>query len=629
VTIVSLSAINGAHIGDVTNFTATVVGSGFFIKGSYIVTSAFNILLVAGEVVNFPPFSALFNSTTVIDHLPPYQGSRRAERIFVQVRPTIAPAKLVIYEAQIVAVDMAGDIALLKILPCGVEPNEGLNATSGWNDCNPCLKCQNYLSWGDSNCAEPGSNAFVFGTVPNQNDPEIFQAKVRDNHYVDATGRSTQELIALDEFMSFGLQGAPILNPQGCVVGMVTYVQNKNAISNTIPSTITAIASVMGDISFGPNECFISRVLKHLFEAEIVCNENFNRFLEWVPDTVACGFYRYVKGFIGISYRVAQAIDYIQAPYPAFNQPACETNPVVPVLSVEDCSERSCLNECEEEKVCPKNRNAFEISPFDNVCSVTDVCDPTKLCIFSQTTVTTCTQPPDLDTDAANSFGFVTYFRSANNLCFLTGGLNGILITSFYQDQNIIAYAKNCPRVNHHKCGCTSSSSSTECPSSSSSRCCKSSSSSCSSSSSSSSKFVATNSDSTTTEEVLNEYVLQINDIITHINKRPLGTAEGQIPPSAVTWFLVPFKGLEDINDGCSSSSSSSSSEGCSVTQEPRAKPLLVNISYRKYNDCNDCTGEPQPYVHEYEGLIKLNRYPLDVDLPQSVNVFTNATNFV
>jgi hypothetical protein len=103
---------------------------------------------------------------------------------------------------------------------------------------------------------------------------------------------------------------------------------------------------------------------------------------------------------------------------------------------------------------------------------------------------------------------------------------------------------------------------------------------------------------------------LKINDIITHLNGRPLGTLNNQIAPSLVTWYLPPQSALGTLT------LSESEELRCETARTIAARPVFINVTYRRYCDTSDCDGELRPYFHEYQGIIQLQRYPLDVDYP-------------
>lgn len=277
-----------------------VDSQGFFIKGHYIITTASAVLMppTLTSTVNRYPF--ITNPPLTINGSM-YNGTFRASRILVDVFEVNNRKCSFTYEADIVGVDGAGNLAILKI-----------NHKKQWNACNPCIeKCHPYLKWSNSRKNKRGSKAYIIGDIAANNHNQvdttattvnnlgnytngckmISAGVICDNRYVDHSGWILHESVVTDAITSQLCQGGPILNCEGKVIGVVAG-NVTNVLSNLnsdIPLTI------------GPSEFFIRRVIRTILKGK--ANKRANRYLVYVNDP-AGAYSRYIKGYLGIAYDV-------------------------------------------------------------------------------------------------------------------------------------------------------------------------------------------------------------------------------------------------------------------------------------------------------------------------------------
>ena len=201
-----------------------MTGNGFFIKGHYIVAPT--------ELVICPPIPDLARYPYVDGTSTPNTVPFKATRILVTVFNVNGSGHSFIYEADLVGVDGAGNIAVLKI-----------NYNKKWNLCNPCIeKCHPYFKFGKSREMKDGETVYgIGGIVSGSGDividnshfsRNISKSILSDHRYLDLNGIIIQECITLPSGDSI-IRGIPIVNCQGRVIGM----QINNFIFN--PLTIT------------------------------------------------------------------------------------------------------------------------------------------------------------------------------------------------------------------------------------------------------------------------------------------------------------------------------------------------------------------------------------------------------
>lgn len=266
-------------------------GNGFFIEQHYIVTPAHLVLLPPSltSVANRYPFfePQTFTNESRINNL-----MVRASRILVTVFNVNNKKHSFVYEADLIGVDGAGDVAVLCIKQC-----------SQWNACNPCMEeCHPHLKFGCSRKAANGQKVYLLGDSINSassctgscaNNARQFnsvggisEGLLSDNQHVDYLGLILAETILVSA-PNYGFSsGLPILDCEGHVLGMQTI--NKAFVS-------------------GPSEYFMSRIIKSLIQG--LCDRKCNEHLELICDPVG-DYYRYRKAYLGIAYEILTGIDY-------------------------------------------------------------------------------------------------------------------------------------------------------------------------------------------------------------------------------------------------------------------------------------------------------------------------------
>jgi S1-C subfamily serine protease len=264
-----------------------VNGNGFFVKGHYIVAPASLVLLppsLTSPAVRYP-----FQDANRLAGGPIQSKMVRASRILVTVREVNNRQHSFVYEASLIGVDGAGNIAVLKI-----------DCAKQWNLCNPKIqKCHPYLQLGSSRASRDGEHVFVLGSGQDNSQQLnssgiISEGLLADHRYVDQSGFALPEQVLVSADSVILAAGAPILNGQGQVIGMQTtnYTQMQD-------STI--------GFSAGPSEFFFQRVIKALIKGS--CTRKCNQQVAPVSDP-AGSYLRYLKAYAGVAYDVLQGQDY-------------------------------------------------------------------------------------------------------------------------------------------------------------------------------------------------------------------------------------------------------------------------------------------------------------------------------
>jgi S1-C subfamily serine protease len=270
-------------------------GNGFFIKGHYIICPA-DIVLI--------PISS-FNNDARIPAYPdvPTYGKYpnsliRASKILVDISNVNGCGKSYTYEADLIGIDGASNIAILRI-----------NMNNDWNKCNPPIRiCHPFLHWGKSRNTCPGDTIISIGNTPapadialTQNISPILNAEnavvignISDNRYVFPGGQVPGELILLSNIFANGLQrGLPILTINGTVIGMVVFI-NSNFGYNVALS-----------------EFFMRRPIKALitsFQNHSI-SKSYQGFIEPVLDPIN-DYLRFNKGWLGLGGILMDEEDY-------------------------------------------------------------------------------------------------------------------------------------------------------------------------------------------------------------------------------------------------------------------------------------------------------------------------------
>lgn len=251
-------------------------GHGFFIKDHYIITPAHLVLLPPSltSVANRYPF---FNAQNLPGSMQNIMT--RASRILVSIFNVNNNKHSFVYEADLVGVDGAGDIAVLDIDPCRC-----------FNLCNPRIeKCHPYLKFGCSREVPEGEKVYLINDV-------VVGGLLSDKKYLEHSGWMLAEAISVSISADTFSSGAPIVDCQGRVIGMQTT-------NSTILQGFSDDLSGCQDFVLGPSEAFMHRIIKTIIKGKS-CHK-----LEIICDPVGT-YYRYRKAYLGLAYDLFTGVDY-------------------------------------------------------------------------------------------------------------------------------------------------------------------------------------------------------------------------------------------------------------------------------------------------------------------------------
>lgn len=280
-------------------------GNGFFIKGHYIIAPAHLVLLP-------PSLSSVARRYPFIDQ-DPINGEFknqmvRASRILVSVFNVNRKDNSFVYEADLVGVDGAGDIAVLKI-----------NGRRQWNLCNPCIEpCHPYFKLGSSRGSNDGEKVYLIGDpISDIVDRRSFNAVaaiseglLADHRHLEYQGWLLAESILVSASAFAYSSGLPILNAQGEVLGMqTTSLSGVNPIVSLgdVDASLSLTQAAGSGYVSGPSEFFLRRVIRSLIKGS--CSRKWNCQLETICDVVGT-YYRYKKAYLGLAYDVFTGVDY-------------------------------------------------------------------------------------------------------------------------------------------------------------------------------------------------------------------------------------------------------------------------------------------------------------------------------
>lgn len=321
---ISPAATNGSN----QRTDVILSGNGFFIPGHFIVCPASLILLppTINGAANRYPYSLTKGYLTTPGPIDSQMIS--ASRILVTVYNVNGRKQTFTYQAQIVGVDGAGDIAMLRI-----------DYDSIYNIGAPCLhkKEHPYFMMRDSREACPGERIYVMGStctsseIPYQqeNQRSIVEGIISENKFLESQGWILPECIVIDANVYSPNTGNPIIDCYGRILGMQTtaLIGNRTGhFNNIVPFEGFYETGSTGSIGeplqslqnyffssdsfgavMGPTSNFMSLVLRAFLKGN--CRFEYQRHLEYVNDN-ANGYYRYMKGYAGIAYRRVDNLSY-------------------------------------------------------------------------------------------------------------------------------------------------------------------------------------------------------------------------------------------------------------------------------------------------------------------------------
>jgi hypothetical protein len=213
--------------------------------------------------------------------------------IFITVFNVNNCGRAFVYRGCIIGVDFATGIAIYRIDPC--DP---------WNKCNETIKKHIFLKWGNSKCYVPGSPAHIIGTQAQQSPQTMSSGSIVSNSNVLTNGTINYESVLTDVVVLDGVEGAPILDQCGFVVGVVTG-RTGNVLTTNQPAAIEArllgsvapaITTQMGT-AFGVASAFIGLVVERL-----IANYLRPDCENWVLYVSLFGFSVYRHATLGANY---------------------------------------------------------------------------------------------------------------------------------------------------------------------------------------------------------------------------------------------------------------------------------------------------------------------------------------
>lgn len=286
-------------------------GNGFFIIVGgcrYVLCPASLVLIPPTYLQNaqrYPYVTGFAAPTGFIPNI-----TTRVSRILVDVFNVNGWGASYGYEAQLVGVDGAGDIAILRI-DHGTE----------YNRFNPKIKDEHpHLKWGSSSKARVGERAYSLGdfgtSIGDQRRTtaaSIFTGGyLADNKHGDYLGLALQEQVVVNWDVYAFKVGLPILNKKGRVIGMQT--QNVIGVLPPLvvappsdPPFIQIINEPIGNgLVAGPSEFFMRRVVKALTGG---VHGKYGGHLSTVNDSLG-NYFLYNKFYAGLAYDIVTGLTY-------------------------------------------------------------------------------------------------------------------------------------------------------------------------------------------------------------------------------------------------------------------------------------------------------------------------------
>lgn len=277
-------------------FIITNTGNGFFIKGHYIICPADLVLMNPTNVAINKRIPDFPNENNDREQFRLLNSLVRVSKILVDVANVNGCGISYSYEADIVGIDGAANIAVLRI-----------SNNNAWNQCNPPIRpCHPFLQWGKSRSSCPGDTIMVIGNIPappvvglTDNVMEVLTAEnavaignIADNRYVYPGGQVPGELLLLSNIFQHGSQkGLPVITTNGTVIGMVvnintTYLQSKYHYGYNIALS----------------EFFMRRPVKALIRSrqDSCIPNNYKNFIDPVVDPIS-HYYRFNKSWLGLA----------------------------------------------------------------------------------------------------------------------------------------------------------------------------------------------------------------------------------------------------------------------------------------------------------------------------------------
>lgn len=274
VAIDTVSTIDG--VGKVTG-NAT----GFIIKHNFILTAGHALLLYTTAGTRVPA--------------SPNVNFSRVERVFVTI--TGIGKRNIIYEADIIGIDGAADIGLLRI-----------DMNKQYNRSNPCIPSSHpRFGFGRSRKYAIGRKCFVIGNPLGLDLQSITQGIVRDNRYFNrAISSCAAECVLTDADCLTGNSGSPLISENGHVIGMIT-LSLEDGQGN----------SMCGGVSSFFLKPVLNAMMTEYCESLLPEKSRKGRYSQHceIVNDVLGKYYRYRKGYLGLTWNTINALDFVESKY--------------------------------------------------------------------------------------------------------------------------------------------------------------------------------------------------------------------------------------------------------------------------------------------------------------------------
>jgi S1-C subfamily serine protease len=282
-----------AHIAPNSRYDLVLRGNGFFVSGHYIVTAAQLVLMN-------PTWSSVLDRYTPGHRNPDCEGlfikneMVQANRILVTVNDVNCCGKSFVYQAVLIGVDGANNLAVLKI-----------DYNKPWNKCNPCIeKRHTFFHFGCSRESCIGSTVYLIGNILSSgpiDDPStksvtsFVDGVLANNRYLDSSGDITAEVILVDTEISHLSTGLPIIDCEGKVIGMKVTSDCLHREADT-------------SVAVGVSQFFMQEIIRLFVDADLSVSTD-NHRLGLISDPIGNFFYL-IKSYLGISYEVFDGSNY-------------------------------------------------------------------------------------------------------------------------------------------------------------------------------------------------------------------------------------------------------------------------------------------------------------------------------
>jgi hypothetical protein len=314
--VVSISGQSIFTLDDGTESLITQNGNGFFIKGHYIICPA-DLILISPIILESRNRSPEFNTK---EYFQPVGNNNkylnamiRVSKILVDVSNVNGSGKSYSYEADIIGIDGAANVAVLRI----ATNNE-------WNQSNPSIHlCHPFLQWGKSRSSCPGDTIIAIGNIsapanigllsgiiddtfmclnnsllyPGAENGVVI-GNISDNRYVFPGGQVPGELLLLSNIMTKGFQrGLPVITLDGTIIGMTLFINSSIELINHHKSSYLS-----PNYNIALSEFFMRRPVKALIRSyqDNCIPDHYKGFIEKVSDPIS-DYYRFNKACLGIS----------------------------------------------------------------------------------------------------------------------------------------------------------------------------------------------------------------------------------------------------------------------------------------------------------------------------------------